>query len=379
MKLRDEANGLAPRRNKGYDGTIGDASHQARASRHNPFRGVVTALDLTHDPKNGFDVHALVRELVKHPHPNLYYVISNGQGAYKKEGFKWRKYNGSNKHDHHAHIAVGWGSDAHPFDTLSQVDDPAPWGLDPDTVPFYENGSRKLYVTDPYLFGTDVQFVQKKLYACGLDPTGTGGRYGPHTKAAVIELQKRVFHDQPKEWDGVVGPKTWTAILQAETIAQFIDRRWLKPRSSLFTGTQVMYLNEWYGLDPQWVLTLTGAETSMGRPEDALSNVYNFGCIKYNPASAQKPWAKDSVGTVEVPPGSGRIWWAYPDAMTGLASLGRLLKINYLDLLRKGGVPAIAPIYYGKNVPDYDKYLANVKNIEAAVAESFKAYMEGTA
>ena len=53
--LRNEINALAPKRSKGSDGWIGDAAHQSRASDHNPWVreggvGIVTALDITHDP-----------------------------------------------------------------------------------------------------------------------------------------------------------------------------------------------------------------------------------------------------------------------------------------------------------------------------------------
>lgn len=35
------------------------------------------------------------------------------------------------------------------------------------------------------------------------------GEFGSKTKATTIELQKELFPDEPKEWDGIVGPKTW--------------------------------------------------------------------------------------------------------------------------------------------------------------------------
>ncbi len=71
--LRAECNAAAPNRRKHNDGDIGDAAHASRVSRHNPYRGVVTALDITHDPARGMDVHALVRRMTaggRSPHPN---------------------------------------------------------------------------------------------------------------------------------------------------------------------------------------------------------------------------------------------------------------------------------------------------------------------
>ena len=130
--LGREVDSFAPRRKKFNDGTIGDAAHAARASRHNPNNaGVVCARDITHDPEGGMDVHALARRLVKNPHPDLAYVISNRQGAYRSEGFKWRAYGGSHPHDMHAHFAVGTGPDSEP---RPPYDDLTPWGVKEDDM-----------------------------------------------------------------------------------------------------------------------------------------------------------------------------------------------------------------------------------------------------
>lgn len=125
--LRAEVNGFAPNRSKVSDGTIGDPAHASRPSRHNPNRyGVVTALDLTHDPAGGCDIHAIARRLVKHPHPELTYVISNGEVAKRSTGFRWEPYTGLSPHDHHAHFAVGVGPDSDP---LPPYDSRLSWGV----------------------------------------------------------------------------------------------------------------------------------------------------------------------------------------------------------------------------------------------------------
>ena len=130
LVLLDEVNAVAPNRSKGVDGTLGDAAHRARVSRHNPNRyGVVTAMDITHDPAHGMDVHALVRRLTaggRCPHPNCAYIISNRQVARRSNGWKWETYGGSHPHDQHAHFAAGEGSDADP---RSPYDDTTPWGI----------------------------------------------------------------------------------------------------------------------------------------------------------------------------------------------------------------------------------------------------------
>ena len=66
--------------------------------------------------------------------------------------------------------------------------------------------------------GAQVKTVQRILYARGIrDNAGkviaVDGSFGPSTKQAVIKLQKQLFPSAPKEWDGAVGEKTWTAAL----------------------------------------------------------------------------------------------------------------------------------------------------------------------
>ena len=130
VQLRTEINAWAPQRKRGCDGTIGDAAHASRASRHNPNdAGVVCALDITHDPAGGMDVHALARRLALHPHPDLAYVISNRQKASRLTGWQWVPYSGTSPHTAHAHFAVGEGPDSEP---RPPYDDQTPWGVAPE-------------------------------------------------------------------------------------------------------------------------------------------------------------------------------------------------------------------------------------------------------
>ncbi len=61
----------------------------------------------------------------------------------------------------------------------------------------------------PIMRGEDVIALQNRLQALGHNPGAVDGAYGPKTKAAVIAFQLDAFQTQPKEWDGVAGPKTW--------------------------------------------------------------------------------------------------------------------------------------------------------------------------
>lgn len=121
--LLAEANAACPTRRKGYDGTIGDAAHAARASRHNPNNyGVVCALDLTHDPERGMDTYDLFHFLRLHPHPDLAYVISNRRVARRNHLWAVEEYHGSSAHDRHIHIAVGGGNDSEPTQPYDDTD-----------------------------------------------------------------------------------------------------------------------------------------------------------------------------------------------------------------------------------------------------------------
>lgn len=111
VAMVDEANRIGPKRNRKSDGSIGDPSHSARASDHNPSDGWVCAVDLTHAPASGFDAHARARMAVARRDPRIKYVISNGQIArsYAKPGlpaWTWTTYTGPNKHTLHAHFSV---------------------------------------------------------------------------------------------------------------------------------------------------------------------------------------------------------------------------------------------------------------------------------
>ena len=64
--------------------------------------------------------------------------------------------------------------------------------------------------------GAQVKTVQRIIYVRGINSKiDIDGDFGPITKAGVIDLQKKLFPNTSSEWDGVVGQKTWTAVLTA--------------------------------------------------------------------------------------------------------------------------------------------------------------------
>src|SRR3972149_3025919 len=196
--LRTQVNAIAPGRSKASDGWLGDAAHQKTASDHNPNAlGVVTALDLTHDPKNGFDSWAFAEMLRQRKDSRIKYIISNGRITAGNGGpspWVWRVYTGANKHDKHCHISVlaGSGDDAKSWDIAG------PWKAE-DTRPA-ATVKPLLRKGSPYT--ADVTALQRKL---GLTQDGV---FGPKTEQAVKEFQKA----SGLTADGLVGPYTLEAL-----------------------------------------------------------------------------------------------------------------------------------------------------------------------
>lgn len=105
--LRAQIDAQFPNRSKVSDGSIGDTRHSARKSDHNPNgKGVVCAIDITHDPDGGVDCQQLAQALVTNRDPRLKYVIWNSKIASGNHGWRWRDYTGANAHKHHLHVSV---------------------------------------------------------------------------------------------------------------------------------------------------------------------------------------------------------------------------------------------------------------------------------
>jgi hypothetical protein len=116
LTLRSEIDKLHPDRSKLSDGTIGNASHQTRVSDHNPWvkdgaMGVVTAMDVTHDPDHGVDCWVLAeifRNLGESGDKRVKYVIWHKRIASSVADWRWRPYEGANTHEKHVHLSVSF-------------------------------------------------------------------------------------------------------------------------------------------------------------------------------------------------------------------------------------------------------------------------------
>ncbi len=125
LTLYDHVVSHYPGRATGNDGTLGDIAHQARHSDHNPDeRGIVRALDITHDPAHGFNSYLFADFLREHWDDRVQYLISNSRianadaidGAAPKA---WRAYHGEDPHNHHIHVSArgdARADDARPWD-----------------------------------------------------------------------------------------------------------------------------------------------------------------------------------------------------------------------------------------------------------------------
>lgn len=117
VALMNETDRLWPNRNRASDGSIGDTSHSARTSDHNPSNGFVTAVDITEDPVNGPDLAAFWNHLVATRDGRVKYLIYEGRivASYPVSGVPaWtpRVYSGANPHDRHLHVSVRATADA---------------------------------------------------------------------------------------------------------------------------------------------------------------------------------------------------------------------------------------------------------------------------
>lgn len=215
VTLRNQINVLSPNRDKSSDGMLASMAHtQANPkSDHEPRIGdggigVVTALDITHDPAHGIDSEQLAEALRAAKDGRIKYIISNRKIASGTEqdhtAWEWRAYNGANPHNHHVHISVK--SDKSNYDSTE------PWviALKAAAVAVAAGPT----VSDPLLregaFGPDVVRLQKLLNARGA-ALDVDGDFGNATSMAVMKFQE----DKGLVADGVVGVQTWNAFKNA--------------------------------------------------------------------------------------------------------------------------------------------------------------------
>lgn len=194
--LRTQINAAVPNRSKVSDGTVGDLAHASRKSDHNPdAKGVVRALDITHDPLHGVDAGKIAEAIRVSADPRVSYIISNGRIA--NSGQPWRVYTGSNKHTQHFHVSVV-ADDA-------LADHMKPWAIGA----LSPNLSAPAAPVTPSLIlpgskHADVAELKRLVIAQIMDEDG----YQEITQAAVAAIQKK----KGLVVDRKVGSYTWVAL-----------------------------------------------------------------------------------------------------------------------------------------------------------------------
>jgi hypothetical protein len=112
QQLREQFDDSFPDRDRTSDGWIGDTRHASRPSDHNPdpSSGIVRAIDVDRDvsgkakPDLMPDIADQIRLAAK-TDKRIAYIIFNGRIASSRMGWRWRKYTGSNPHNHHCHVS----------------------------------------------------------------------------------------------------------------------------------------------------------------------------------------------------------------------------------------------------------------------------------
>lgn len=127
-----QATALRPKRKTASDGLLPSKAHQLQNPTSDHNTGL--AVDLTHDPDNGFNGHEVFEALKADI--RVKYLIFQGVIWNKKDGD--HRYTGPNQHNHHVHISIKdiCGNDTSPWfswlgkpkivDTIKAVVKPLP-------------------------------------------------------------------------------------------------------------------------------------------------------------------------------------------------------------------------------------------------------------
>jgi hypothetical protein len=114
QQLREQFDDTFADRDRRSDGWVADARHVAAGTSDHiphPSTGVVFAIDVDRDvsgtskPDLMPDIADQIRLAAKAGDSRIKYIIFDSRIASAKKGWRWRPYDGANKHNHHCHIS----------------------------------------------------------------------------------------------------------------------------------------------------------------------------------------------------------------------------------------------------------------------------------
>lgn len=218
-KLFADINDEWPKRDRSTDGSLGDASHAARASEHNPNRnpkddvpdGYVTAIDVD---KDGINVNLLIKILKADP--RVWYVIHNRTIWSRTHGFVARAYTGANPHLGHIHVSLVQSKAACNSTKAWLVNLPVPKPEVPKP-PVKPVGPLPFPGWDAFKLGArsgSVTVLGQWLVKVGFGKHTAGAVYTPGPEMTVWDRANVKDFQRAQSWSGPsavgdVGPATW--------------------------------------------------------------------------------------------------------------------------------------------------------------------------
>lgn len=260
-ELLEQLNKRFPKRDKASDGALGNTSHAARASSHNPDKtghpeyrdgdssNEVRARDFDKDLKSadGVVMEQVVQHIIKHARNGDFwwvrYVIYNERMWHKRDGYKTHKYTGANQHKTHMHVNSDFTQKADKvtktkwlLELIGKKKPAPPKGKPDHTLVTQLQRAYEVAVDGVWGKATDTraQFMRKVARAHAGVPknvpakfdvkeaqrvldTPVDGDWGPHTQAALSTWIKKIQRILGVTSDGDWGPKTDKAYLAART------------------------------------------------------------------------------------------------------------------------------------------------------------------
>jgi hypothetical protein len=114
-QFREQIDDCFPERLRKSDGWLGDARHSTRTSDHNPDAdGCVRAIDIDARLSDDKGLSTYLADQIRQygkTSKRISYVIHQEKIASPILGWRWRKYKGINKHNHHIHISFNKDQD----------------------------------------------------------------------------------------------------------------------------------------------------------------------------------------------------------------------------------------------------------------------------